>query len=164
MSFFLILWILLSDCDVGNPLLATTIHTCLEKEDLEEIGETAMHMEGPHKIPHRVYFMKDVGNECFKDGDFAQASRLYMSAIELLCFGCSESEIDEENIKPLAMTFNLNVATIELKQGKFGKAKTLCSLVLECEHVIQKLYLDEPRQHLGLNVQHSISVVGFARG
>ncbi|KAJ8437202.1 hypothetical protein Cgig2_007552 [Carnegiea gigantea] len=85
-----------------------TIDRHTEKEDLEEIGQIVMHMEGPHEIPHRVYFMKDAGNECFKDGDFTQASRLYMSAIELLCLSCGESQIDEENIKPLAMTLNLN--------------------------------------------------------
>ena len=106
------------------------------------------------KSPIWVYFLKHARSRCFKDGD----SELYVLAIaKLLCFSCIVSKVDEETIRSLPITLNLNLAAAERKQGKFDNAKNLCSLVLEFDPYNIKALFRRAKAALGLyNIQEAL--------
>ena len=85
------------------------IRVHLKKEELEELGQVVVQMEGPHEIPHRVQSLKDEGNKCFNNDDFVEASGLCLYALNLFCFNCVITEVDEDMFSGLAINLNLNL-------------------------------------------------------
>ncbi|KAJ8444377.1 hypothetical protein Cgig2_026581 [Carnegiea gigantea] len=96
--------------DTDNPLQATLIHTHLEYHEFDEIPQVVFPMQGPNKIPHKVKFLKDEGNRCFKNNEFVNTSSYYLDGIKFLCFSCIISDDDETLFKHLAVSLNLNLA------------------------------------------------------
>ncbi|KAJ8424643.1 hypothetical protein Cgig2_009123 [Carnegiea gigantea] len=63
----------LLDWGIDNPLQAALIHTHLKDHEFDEIAQLVFQMQGPDEIPHKVKFLKDEGNRCFKNNDFLNA-------------------------------------------------------------------------------------------
>ncbi|KAJ8427372.1 hypothetical protein Cgig2_000501 [Carnegiea gigantea] len=88
-------------------------------------------MEGPHKILHRVQYLKDGGNKSFKKGD-----NLFTN---------------------LAIALNLNIDAYELKQGQFDNVMTICSLILDFEPCNTKALFRRVKAALGLcNIRQAL--------
>lgn len=144
----------LLDWGTDNPLQAALIHTHLADHEFDEIAQVALQVDGPDEIPCSVKFLKEEWNRCFKTNDFANASIYYLSGIKLLCFSCIALDADEALFKHLAISLNLNLAALELKQGKFLSIITLCFLILEFGPFNTKALFRRPKAELGLHNAH----------
>ena len=74
------------------------------------------------KSPYKVQFLKDEGNECSKNRDFANASANYLFGVKLLYFSCITSDADATRFKHSTISLNLDLTASKLKQEKFQSA------------------------------------------
>ncbi|KAL1565746.1 Peptidyl-prolyl cis-trans isomerase fkbp62 [Salvia divinorum] len=76
---------------------------------------------------------KEEGNDLFKAGKHARASKRYEKAAKYIEHDSSFSEDEKKQAKALKISCNLNDAACKLKLKNFKQAEKLCTKVLELE-------------------------------
>ncbi|XP_074296396.1 uncharacterized protein LOC141626551 [Silene latifolia] len=99
------------------------------KEDDWSLFSSFLPMEETHLI--KVKFLKERGNDFFKQNLFDSAGGCYEMACRLLCLVLESMEdYDVESVSQLAISLNLNLAACANKLHEYEAAINFCSLVL----------------------------------
>ncbi|KAL5562177.1 hypothetical protein UlMin_031924 [Ulmus minor] len=76
---------------------------------------------------------KEEGNDLFKAGKYARASKRYEKAVKFVEYDTSFSEEEKKQAKALKVACNLNNAACKLKLKDYKQAEKLCTKVLEAQ-------------------------------